>query len=211
MNLFLLTTKSGINKALACVLVMFVLLACETAAHAGDRALPTLRDFRLTDAAGESHTLADYREHKLIVLLFLGTECPVSNGYAPEFRRIVEEYAAQNVAVLGVHSDPSVTAKTARDHAAEYRLPFPILLDARQEVAHALGITTVPETVVLLPTGTVIYRGRVDDRYSADGKRRDTPRSQELRAAITAGLAGKSPAITQTKAFGCLLPTASKP
>ncbi len=169
------------------------------------QSLPALTDFRLTDAVGKSHALADYHERTVIVLLFLGTECPVSNGYAPEFRRIAEEYAVRNVAVLGVHSDPSVSAQAAREHAAEYQLTFPILLDSRQTLARALGIATVPETVVMLPTGAVIYRGRVDDRYSADGKRRDVPRSQELRAAIAAGLAGKLPVITETKSFGCTL------
>ena len=50
------------------------------------------------------------------------------------------------------------------------------------------------------------YRGRIDNRYASDGKRRDDPTTHELVDALEAVLAGEAPAIAQTKAFGCPLP-----
>jgi hypothetical protein len=51
-----------------------------------------------------------------------------------------------------------------------------------------------------------MYRGRIDDRYSIQGKRRDNPTTHELIDALEAVLAGKVPAVRESKAFGCPLP-----
>ena len=52
----------------------------------------------------------------------------------------------------------------------------------------------------------MIYHGRIDDRYSLSGKRRDVPTRHDLEAALDAALAGKTPEVPETRAFGCLLP-----
>ncbi len=54
--------------------------------------------------------------------------------------------------------------------------------------------------------GKVLYRGRLDDRYSLDGKRRDEPREHDLQEALEAVLAGREPTVRETKAYGCPLP-----
>ena len=44
-------------------------------------------DFKLQDFRGKEHALSDYQDRKLVVLAFLGTECPIVRLYAP---RLVE-------------------------------------------------------------------------------------------------------------------------
>ena len=51
-------------------------------------AAPRVPDVALPDAAGQRHAPADWRGSKAVVLFFLNTECPVSNGYAPEMARV---------------------------------------------------------------------------------------------------------------------------
>lgn len=165
-----------------------------------------VKDFTLTDLQGGQHTLASWEEYRGVVLIFLATECPVSNGYAPEYGRLARRCAENGIAFLGVHSDPELSAAQAVQHAREYRLGFPILMDPGQELARATGARTTPEAVVLSPRGQVLYRGRIDDRYSLDGRRRDVPRSKDLEAAIEAVMDGLPPAFRETKAFGCPLP-----
>jgi peroxiredoxin len=163
-------------------------------------------DFALRDSQGRTHTPKDWRDRKAVVLFFLGTECPVANGYAPEMARLAKTYGAKGVAFLGVHTDPDVTAEAAGRHAAEYGLPFAVLLDPDQVLARAAGVRVVPEAVVLSPAGKVLYRGRIDDRYAPDGKRRDEPRTRDVETALEAVLAGKAPAVAETRAYGCPLP-----
>ena len=63
-----------------------------------------------------------------------------------------------------------------------------------------------PEAVVVLPDGQVIYRGRIDDRYTSNGRRRAEPHVGELRSALEAIVADESPAVALTEPFGCPIP-----
>jgi peroxiredoxin len=172
--------------------------------HAG--ALPKIGDFELRDVDGLQRSQAEWREHAAVVLLFIDAECPVSNSYAPEMQRIAARGAEDDVLVLGVHSDPDVTAAAGKAHAREYGLAFPLLLDPDQQLATQAGVRVVLTAVVLSSNGQVLYRGRVDDRYTPQGKRRVQATTHELRDAIAAALHGRPPAITEAPAFGCPLP-----
>jgi thiol-disulfide isomerase/thioredoxin len=190
------------------LLSLLVLLSFALGSRAAE---PRLKGLVLSDVSGRKHALADSRDGKGVVLLFLGTECPVSNGYTPEMSRLAAAYGPKGVSFLGIHPDPAVTAEAARKHADEYRLGFPVVLDPEQDLARRVGATVVPQAVLLSPAGEVLYRGRIDDRYAPDGKRRDEPRTRDLRRAIEAVLAGKSPPARETKAFGCPLPEPRRP
>lgn len=177
-----------------------------TAFAALGRADSRVTDLAVTDICGQKHAIGGGSDRKAVVLFFLGTECPVSNGYSPEMARIASAYGPKGVTFLGFHPDPSVSIAAARKHAVEYRLRFPIILDPDQKMAGQAGATVAPQAVVLSPTGEVLYRGRIDDRYSTDGKRRDEPRSRDLEKALQAILAGKKLPIRETKPYGCPLP-----
>src|SRR4051812_38695473 len=55
------------------------------------------------------------------VLLFVGTDCPISNGYAPEIQRVCAAAAARGVRCLLVYEDAGLTVEAARAHLAAYR------------------------------------------------------------------------------------------
>jgi peroxiredoxin len=164
--------------------------------------------FELVNIAGKTITRDDWRESKLVLLFFIATECPVSNGYAPLMERIAARCAREGARCYGVHCDPAVTAQAAAKHANEYGLSFTILLDPAQTLARAAGVRVTPEAVVATPEGKVLYRGRIDNRFTLDGKRRDEPTVRDLEDALDAVLSGAQPAVSETKAFGCPLPRA---
>lgn len=173
--------------------------------------LATIPEFSLPDAHGNRHSRVEWRDAKAVVILFLGAECPVSNGYSPTFRQIAETYSQRGVTVVGVHCDASLSAEAAAAHAKEYGLPFAVLLDPQQVLARGCGVRVTPEAVVARADGEVLYRGRIDNKYSLDGKRRDEATVFDLAAALEATLAGALPKVRETRAFGCPLPsTAAK-
>jgi peroxiredoxin len=190
-----------------CVLLAAGLFLAGVVAAAG----PAVKDFSLPDAAGKRHGADEWKGKKAVVLLVLGTECPVSNFYAPEFARLAKAFADKGVLFYGVHPDPDVTAGDAARHAAEYRIPFPVLLDPTQVVTRQTGVQVVPSAVVLSPGGEVLYRGRVDDRYTPDGVRREVPTTRDLEDALRAVTEGKPVPVARTKAFGCPLPEPAQP
>lgn len=175
-----------------------------------------VKSFSLFDTAGRRHSESEWRDRKAVVLITLGTQCPVSNGYSPTIIRLAKSYEPKGVAFYGIYPDPDVTAEIAAKHAAEYKLAsvsnhMPLLLDPHQVLPSQTGVTRFPEGVVLDGAGKVLYRGRIDDLYSLDGRRREKPRAKDLENAIEAALAGKAPSPSETKAFGCPLPPPTKP
>lgn len=168
--------------------------------------LQGLADARVVDAAGKAVGPSAWKTHRAVVLAFLGTECPVSNFYAPQLEAFAREQAKRSVGVYGVYAEPEVTAEEARRHAEEYKLTIPLWLDREQKLADACGIRLVPEVVVLAPDGKLAYRGRIDDRFAAEkGKRRQEPRTRELADAVDAVLAGKLPTVQEAAGYGCPL------
>ena len=138
-----------------------------------------------------------------VVLLFIGHDCPISNGYAKEIGRLCEKYAAQKIAFCVVYADADLGADAARKHAKDYGFPCPALLDPNMTLALRVGATVKPEAAVLSAKGELVYRGRIDDRHIDFGKRREQVTSHDLRDALEAVLAGKPVITPRTKAIGC--------
>ena len=180
--------------------------ASATLAYAEPSGGKPIGEFSLVDTQGARHTPAEWPGHKAVVLFFIGMECPVSNGYSPTMRDLATRYGERGVACYGIHCDPSVTAEAAAAHAKDFGLPFPVLLDPEQLLARMAGARVTPDAVVASPDGHVLYRGRIDDRYALDGKRRDEPTTHELVDALEAVLSGKTPEVSEARAFGCPLP-----
>lgn len=135
------------------------------------------------------------------VRFFVGSECPVSNFYAPEMRRLAEAWGPRGVVFQIVYPEPGIQPVDALRHAGRYGLSCPVVMDAERVLAAECGVTRVPTAVI-----DGAYRGRIDDRYSPDGKRRDVPRTHELEDALTAVVAGRVPDVKETPVFGCPLP-----
>ena len=161
--------------------------------------------FDLRDTAGARHTAIEWRDKKAIVVFFIMTDCPLSNGYVPEMNRIAAEYQKQGVAVYAAHSDPFVGDSTVKTHVQEFGYTFPVLLDTKLTLARAAGATTVPEVAVFSAGGELQYLGRIDNRMEDITRRRNVATEFELRSALDAVIAGKAPKITRTRAVGCAI------
>ncbi|HTS77546.1 MAG TPA: redoxin domain-containing protein [Bryobacteraceae bacterium] len=167
-------------------------------------------DFALKDASGVLHTSADLARHKATVFLFVATDCPNSNTYAPVMARLYREYSPRGVAFFNVYSDPSESAATVSKHDADFTTPFPALLDPHQTLARETGARSTPEAVILSSDGRQLYRGEVDNRFVALGKTRYSPTQNDLLDAIEAILQGKPVAHPVTHVLGCAIPGISE-
>jgi len=100
---------------------------------------------------------------KAVVLLFVRTDCPVSNRYAPDLQRLYENFARQGIDFRLVYPEHGLTAAAMQRHREEYGYTIPAVLDAgHQYVARARAKVT-PEAAVFVH-GELIYLGRIDDR-----------------------------------------------
>ncbi len=139
------------------------------------------------------------------VFLFVRTDCPITNRYAPELKRISKEFAQQKVDFWMVYPDATQTPASIREHMKEYAFPGAPLLDPSHELVKRAHATVAPEAAVFDGAGKLLYHGRIDDRYVEIGTARRTAQTHDLENAIAAVLAGKPVAQPETRAVGCAL------
>ncbi len=159
----------------------------------------------LPDLDGVLHAPMAVADGQVHVLVFTSHECPIANSYAPTLRELASGWANAPVRLFLIHVDPDLTSDAARAHARAYELPGTILLDPRQLTAQAVGATKTPEAVVLTTKG-LVYRGRIDDQWSALGARTPAAGKYELRDAVTRVLAGGPAPFQSTPVVGCVMP-----
>ncbi len=165
--------------------------------------------FRLQDHRGTWHTLDEARDRKIVVLVFLGTECPLAEAYAPRLAKIARDFEGRGVSFLGIDANQQDGPVAIGRFADKHGLPFPILKDVGNELADRLGAERTPEVFVLDSSRTVRYRGRIDDQY-AIGIHRPAATHNDLVDALDAVLSGRDIKTTKTEAVGCKLGRASK-
>jgi hypothetical protein len=139
------------------------------------------------------------------VLLFVRTDCPITNRYAPEIARIAKEFEGRGVGFWLIYPDASETAAAIAQHQADYKLPGTALRDPQHRLMKLAEATISPQAAVFDQAGRLVYSGRIDDRYVSFGKAQDTPQTHDLEAAIAATLTGKRVAQARTHSVGCYL------
>lgn len=139
------------------------------------------------------------------VLLFVRTDCPITNRYAPELRRVAAEFQNRGARFWLVYPDASETPEGIEKHLADYHFPGQPIRDPRHELAKKTQATIAPEAAVFDAAGHLAYLGRIDDLYVEIGKSRPAATTHDLEAAIAAVLAGKPVPHPRTHAVGCFL------
>lgn len=161
--------------------------------------------FSLSDTTGHTHTAAEWSGKHAVVLLFVSTDCPLSNNYVPELNRISQSYGPRGVAFYAVQGDATVALSEVKKHVQEFGYSFPYLIDPKESLAGLTGATTTPEAAVLSPAGELLYLGRIDNRLEDFGKQRVKITEFELRDALDAVLSGKPVPHPRTRAIGCAI------
>ena len=139
------------------------------------------------------------------VFLFLRSDCPISNRYAPEMRRLHESFSPRGVRFWLVYVDPQEKPESIQRHAQEYQVPGEILRDSHHNLVRLTGARVTPEAAVFDAGGSLVYRGRIDDRYPDFGKARAKPNRRDLMLALESVLQGEPVAEPETRAVGCFI------
>src|SRR5262245_45486894 len=61
--------------------------------------------FEIRDFRGTSHKLEDLAGSKVLVVAFLGTECPLAKLYAPRLQDLAQKYQGKGVQFVGINSN----------------------------------------------------------------------------------------------------------
>ncbi len=159
-------------------------------------------NFSLSTHRGVDWSLTDVAGSRLVVVAFLGTECPLAKLYAPRLAELQEKYADSEVAFVGVNSNTQDSLTEITAYVARHEITFPMLKDVGNRVADRFQAERTPEVFLLDENRTVRYRGRIDDQYLV-GLARDKVRRRDLAIAIDELLTGKEVSVPRTEALGC--------
>jgi peroxiredoxin len=170
-----------------------------------------VQDFTARDANGSTFSLSGIDRNKVVVIAFLGVDCPLAKLYAPRLVELAHKYEARGVVFVAVDANRQDSVAAMAAHARRQGIGFPFLKDLRRTIAARLGATRTPQVVVLDRERKICYRGRIDDQFGfmpknpASSYRRTQSEHNDLQRALDEVLAGKQISVPETDAVGCLI------
>lgn len=157
-----------------------------------------VENFTLNNYDGNKYSLSDFKDSKAIVLIFISTQCPVSNAYNSRMVELNKKFKEKGVTFIGINSNKEETNISIKKHAKEKGLDFLILKDEKNIIANKLNATVTPEAYILNSNFEILYHGRIDDSQNEV-----KVEVKDLANALTQILNGEKVSNQRTKAFGC--------
>ncbi len=189
----------------ACVCIWAAMVSGGTAS-ANDQPIKSrsLARLDLADYRGKTWSLKEFDEKPVLVIAFLGVECPLAKLYATRLNQLQQQFGDKEVAIVGVDANPQDALNEMAAFAKRQAIAYPLLRDSQQEVATQLGATRTPEVFVLDQQRRIRYQGRIDDQYGI-GYVRQAAEKQFLSDAIDCLLANREIVVDHEPAVGCLI------
>lgn len=160
----------------------------------------------LRDLKGQAFQLYDLgRESRLTVLMFISTQCPISNDYNQRMVALDRDYSPKGVKFLALNSNKQESIPEIAEHASGNGFGFALYKDENNVLADLFGASVTPEIYVLDNTWTIRYHGRIDDSRPVE-----KVTVSDLRNALDALLGGRQVPVAETKAFGCTIKRVKK-
>lgn len=148
-----------------------------------------------------------------MVCVFAATDCPESDAYASEVRRLAAAFGGE-FDFWVVYPDSADDALDARRHAQGQEWGTRVARDPRQALARLARVDVTPAAAVFDAGGELVYSGRIDDTWVARGRARSEPTVRDLERVLLVLLGGAPAGFEaslpiRTRAIGRPLPPAS--
>ncbi|PJC36514.1 thioredoxin family protein [Candidatus Peregrinibacteria bacterium CG_4_9_14_0_2_um_filter_53_11] len=171
-------------------------------------------NFDLPGIDGDRHSLAEYADKELLVVIFMCNHCPYVQACWERLVELDRRFSPRGVQLVGINPNdpeqyPEDSLDKMREYASRYGQTFPYLQDLTQEAAHAYNAVCTPDIFVYNKqaplAGTQLdqhwglaYHGRIDDNWQEPQK----VSKHELADALDALLQG-APVAEQKPSMGC--------
>jgi peroxiredoxin len=183
------------------ILTIAILLFATADLSAAER---MISDFTLKDYLGTEHKLSEWQDKPIIVVAFLGTECPLAKLYGTRLNEIASEYEPDGVQFIGINSNQQDTLREIGHYVDQQKIKFPMLKDSAHAVADLFAAERTPTVYVLDQDRKVRYSGRIDDQFGV-GYNRTKVKTNYLINALENLLTGEEVAAPETEAVGCII------
>jgi len=139
------------------------------------------------------------------LVVFLCRHCPYVVHMREELVNVANFFAPFGFQTVAISSNdpvayPEDSPESLREMAVAGQFSFPLLFDETQSVARAFGAECTPDIFLYGAGLQLYYRGRLDESTPGNGK---PITGSEIRAAISALLAGQAAPINPLPSIGC--------
>jgi hypothetical protein len=141
---------------------------------------------------------------KVLVLVFVRRDCPVSGRYAPVIQHIGVEHEHDATFWL-VFPDKTDSPDAIRKYVRDYGYQLPALRDPNHTLVKSAHVQITPEVAVFDHHQQLVYDGRIDNWYVDVTRLRTAPTTHELDEAIRAALDGKPVRNREVRGVGCYI------
>lgn len=192
-----MTLTSRLAAAITVNLVLAVGSCIAAGVHVGEKA-PEWSG--LIGIDNKTHSLSDYKNAKVVVLVFTCNHCPVAASYEDRLVELAKDYQSKGVQLIAVNVNTIAPDRLdkMKERAEEKGFNFPYLYDESQKIGRNYGAKVTPHVFVLDSARKIAYIGPIDDN-----QRPKKVEVRYVRNAIDALLAGKQPSETNVTPFGC--------
>lgn len=189
-------------------LMLFVILLSISVSANGERGnsdeVVKYENFSLYDYNNKEHSLKSFADKKGIVIMFIATQCPVSNAYNSRMAEFYKNFKDE-FSFVGINSNKQEDVEEIKNHANEHNLDFVILKDVKNVIADKFEASVTPEIYILNNEFEELYHGRIDD-----SRREENVEQKDLENALNDIKDGKVVSNKETKAFGCSIKRVSE-
>jgi len=182
------------------MLAMALVFALATGCDAGESRVNAAK-LSLPAIGGKS--VAPFQTTNTIAFVFISTECPISNRYAPEVQRLHDKFSSRGIAFWLVYPNTGESEQAVQQHLKGFRYSAPALRDPKHELVKLSRVRVTPEAAIFRSNGELLYQGRIDDRNVDFGKERPEPTARDFEDALAAAVEGRRPKAAGGRAVGC--------
>ena len=163
-----------------------------------------IHDFSLEGVDSKTHSLRNYSEKEIIVIIFMCNHCPYVKAVLKRIIELQNEFIDRGVQFIGINPNdatryPDDSLENMKISAKENDFSFPYLIDPSQEVAKSYGAVCTPDLYVYGKNRKLVYRGRIDDNW----KDSEEVTRQDLKLALKNILSGEVITSKQIPSMGC--------
>jgi peroxiredoxin len=160
--------------------------------------------FRLPSVTGGMVDRDDFAGVPVLGVFFSCNHCPYAKAIEGRLIELERDYRDRGfrfvtISVNDAASYPEDSFDNMKKRATERGYAFPYLYNEDQSVARAFGAVCTPDLYVFDRDRKLAYHGRLDDSPMDPTK----VKRRELREAVDALLAGKTPTPSQNPSIGC--------
>lgn len=163
-----------------------------------------VKDFKLRDLMQDKETwisLSDYKDKKVVVLIFTSYTCDACLDYENRMLKLVKDFEGRDVAFLAVRSSAEDNAADMRKYAQSKGFKIPFLEDTNNVLAAYLDVLVTPTFYVIDKQGVLRYRGAYDESLKESRAKKTF-----VHDALKAVLEGQEVALKTTRTIGCHMP-----